>query len=81
MAIDKPTITGGIGDPFGGSSYPTAVLAALSSGASFARFDPTARWVAAGRPDGIALIWSLDTRAVIRYLDGHVKAITSIECV
>lgn len=68
-------------DPFGSSNYPTAVLAALPSGASFARFDPSGRWVAGGRPDGLALVWALDTRAIVRYLDGHVKAVTSIECV
>lgn len=62
-------------------TYPTAVQTSLNSGASFAKFDYSGRFVAAGRPDGIAIIWDLDTRAPVRWLDGHVKAITSVECV
>lgn len=53
----------------------------LFSGASFARFDPSGRYVAAGRHDGSATIWDLDTRAPIRWLEGHVRGVTSVECV
>ncbi|OSX60574.1 hypothetical protein POSPLADRAFT_1047985 [Postia placenta MAD-698-R-SB12] len=65
-------------DPFT-ITYPTAVQTSLNSGASFAKFDYSGRFVAAGRPDGIAIIWDLDTRAPVRWLDGHVKAITSVD--
>lgn len=67
-------------DPFT-ITYPTAVQTSLNSGASFAKFDPSGSYVAGGRPDGSAVIWDLDTRAPIRWLEGHVKAVTSVECV
>ncbi|KAH9950038.1 hypothetical protein B0H21DRAFT_20898 [Amylocystis lapponica] len=54
-------------------TYPTAVHTSLNSSASFARFDPSGRFVAAGRNDGSAIIWNLDTKAPVRWLEGHVK--------
>lgn len=62
-------------------TYPTAVQASLPSQCSLARFDRSGRFVAAGRSDGSAAIWELETRAAVRWLEGHVKAITSVECV
>jgi len=53
----------------------------LFSGASSARFDPSGRYIAAARSDGLAVIWDLETRAAIRWLEGHVKAVTSVEYV
>ncbi|KAH7931415.1 WD40 repeat-like protein [Leucogyrophana mollusca] len=60
-------------------THPTAVQTSLVSGASFARFDPSGKYVAAGRSDGSAAIWDLDTRAAIRWLEGHVKSVTSVD--
>ncbi|KAF8966453.1 WD40-repeat-containing domain protein [Flammula alnicola] len=60
-------------------SHPTAVQTSLFAGATFARFDPTGRFIAAARLNGSAEIWDLETRAPIRWLDGHVKTITSID--
>lgn len=65
-------------DPFT-LSHPTAVQTSLYAGATFARFDPAGRFIAAARVNGSAEIWDLETRAPIRWLDGHVKTITSIE--
>lgn len=65
-------------DPFN-ITHPTAVQTSLFAGASFSRFDPSGRYVAAGRPDGTAAIWDLDTRSAVRWLDGHVKGVTSVE--
>jgi len=62
-------------------TYPTAVQASLPSQCSLARFDRSGRFVAAGRSDGSAAIWDLETRAAVRWLEGHVKGITSVECV
>src|SRR5258707_8581519 len=62
-------------------TYPTAVQASLPSQCSLARFDRSGRFVAAGRSDGSAAIWDLETRAAILWLEGHVKGITSVECV
>jgi COMPASS component SWD1 len=67
-------------DPFN-ITYPTAVQASLPSQCSLARFDSSGRFVAAGRSDGSAAIWDLETRAAVRWLEGHVKGITSVECV
>ena len=53
----------------------------MASSANLARYDPSGKFIAAGRPDGMALIWDLETRAISRYLEGHVKAIMDIECV
>ncbi|PPQ70476.1 hypothetical protein CVT24_013283 [Panaeolus cyanescens] len=60
-------------------SHPTAVQTSLFAGAIFSRFDPTGRFIAAARLDGSAQIWDLETRGTIRTLDGHVKALTSID--
>ena len=65
-------------DPFS-NPYPTAVLTALPSGASFARYDPSGKYIAGARPDGKTYIWDLDTKSLIRRMGGHVKMITSIE--
>ncbi|EPT03135.1 hypothetical protein FOMPIDRAFT_130234 [Fomitopsis schrenkii] len=67
-----------LSDPFT-ITYPTAVQTSLNSGASFANFDPSGSYVAGGRPDGSAVIWDLDTKAPIRWLEGHVKAVTSVD--
>ncbi|TFK74390.1 COMPASS complex protein [Pluteus cervinus] len=60
-------------------SHPTAVQTSLYALALFARFDPTGRYIGAGRFDGSVSIWDLETKAPVRLLDGHVKAITSID--
>ncbi|KIM83996.1 hypothetical protein PILCRDRAFT_68653, partial [Piloderma croceum F 1598] len=65
-------------DPFT-ITHPTAVQTSLVAGASFARFDPSGRYVAAGRGDGSAAIWDLDTRSAVRWLEGHVKGVTSVD--
>ncbi|KZP21728.1 WD40 repeat-like protein [Athelia psychrophila] len=60
-------------------SHPTAVQHSLPAGAAFARFDPSGRFVAAGRSDGSAAIWDLSTRSAVRWLEGHVKGVTSVD--
>jgi COMPASS component SWD1 len=67
-----------LADPFT-ITHPTAVQTSLVAGSSFARFDPSGRYVAAGRGDGSAAIWDLDTRSAVRWLEGHVKGVTSVE--
>ena len=67
-------------DPFN-LSHPTTVQTSLFAGAQIARFDTTGRFIAAGRAIGSAEIWDLETRAPIRWLDGHVRGVTSIEYV
>lgn len=60
-------------------THPTTVQTSLFALASLARFDPTGRYVATARVDGTAAIWDLDTRAAVRVLDGHVKAVSSLD--
>ncbi|KAF5322795.1 hypothetical protein D9619_001174 [Psilocybe cf. subviscida] len=60
-------------------SHPTAVQTSLFAGATFSKFDPTGRFIAAARANGSVEIWDLETRAPIRWLDGHVKNITSVD--
>ncbi|KIJ70363.1 hypothetical protein HYDPIDRAFT_35755 [Hydnomerulius pinastri MD-312] len=60
-------------------THPTTVQTSLVSGASFARFDPSAKFLAAARSDGSAVIWDLDTRATIRWCEGHVKGVTAVD--
>lgn len=67
-------------DPYN-TTYPTAVQTSLISGALLSRFDSSGRFVAAARADGSTTIWDLDTKNAIRWLEGHVKAVTSIEYV
>lgn len=60
-------------------THPTTIQTSLVSVASFARFDPSGKLLAAGRPDGSGVIWDLDTRATIRWCEGHVKGVTAID--
>lgn len=60
-------------------THPTTIQTSLVSGASFARFDPSGKLLAAGRPDGSGVIWDLDTRATVRWCEGHVKGITAVD--
>lgn len=46
-----------------------------------ARFDTTGRFVAAGLRDGRAWLWDLETQAVVRHFEGHVKMVTGLSCV
>ncbi|KAF8556293.1 WD40 repeat-like protein [Imleria badia] len=60
-------------------THPTTVQTSLVSGASFSRFNPSGQLLAAARSDGSAVIWDLDTRATIRWCEGHVKGVTAID--
>ncbi|EJF63084.1 COMPASS complex protein [Dichomitus squalens] len=61
------------------SPYPTAIQTSLDSYASIARYDPSGRFIVAGRVDGIAIVWDLDTKGPVRTCEGHVKGITSVD--
>ncbi|KAG5353724.1 hypothetical protein C0989_003150 [Termitomyces sp. Mn162] len=60
-------------------THPTAVQASLFASAAFARYDPSGRYLGVGRSNGAAAVWDLETRARIRSLEGHVKAVTSLD--
>lgn len=65
-------------NPFETQNLPSTVRATLDSGAVIARFDRTGRFVAAGLRDGSVFLWDLATQAVVRNLEGHVRAITGL---
>ncbi|KAI0775475.1 WD40 repeat-like protein [Irpex lacteus] len=69
---------GGLTNPFN-ITYPTAIQTSLHSGATFAKFDHSGRFVAAGRADGSARVWDLNTKSTVRWLEGHVKGVTSVD--
>jgi WD40 repeat protein len=64
--------------PFGQQDIPESVTTTLEDYATCARFSPSGRLIAAGRADGWGTIWDLDTQGVLRSLEGHTKAITSV---
>lgn len=35
-------------------------------------------YLAAGRTDGLVNIWDIETKGILRWLEGHVKAITDV---
>ena len=76
--FDKDSISTFRADPLT-MQYPTAVQTSLSANAIFARFDPSGRFIATAQHQGSALIWDMDTKNAIRWLEGHVKPLTSME--
>ncbi|KAI0751218.1 WD40 repeat-like protein [Daedaleopsis nitida] len=72
-------MNGVISNIFASAPYPTAIQTSLDSLATLARYDPSGRFILAGRSDGLAVLWDLDTKGPVRWLDGHVKGITSID--
>lgn len=64
--------------PFGQQDIPESVTTTLEDYATCARFNPSGRLIVAGRADGWGTIWDLDTQGVLRSLEGHTKAITSV---
>ena len=68
-------------DVFDNSPYPTAIQTTIDAACTVARFDFSGRFIAAGRNDGLVVVYDLDTKSPVRWLEGHVKGITSIECV
>ncbi|KAK7471097.1 chromatin binding protein [Stygiomarasmius scandens] len=65
-------------NPFNTITHPTTVQTSFYAG-TFAKFDPSGRYIGVGRFDGLATIWDLETRASIRELEGHVKGVTSLD--
>jgi len=64
-------------NPFG-QDFPESVGSTLEDCALCARFNSTGRFVAAGRSDGWVTVWDLETKGVLRSLEGHVKAVTNV---
>ncbi|KAF8332697.1 WD40-repeat-containing domain protein [Cantharellus anzutake] len=65
-------------DPFVAQELPESVTSTLDDYASCARFNSTGRFIAAGRADGWATVWDIDTQGVLRSLPGHYDKITAV---
>ncbi|WVR08664.1 hypothetical protein IAU60_005722 [Kwoniella sp. DSM 27419] len=65
-------------NPFA-QKYPEAVDSTLSSQAVSVLFNPTGpfagHYLAVGGSDGVVEVWDVETRGVVRVLEGHVKAV------
>ncbi len=57
----------------------------LSSQATSVRFNPSGpyagHYLAAGGSDGLVEVWDVETRGIVRQLEGHVKAVGGLRCV
>lgn len=73
-------------NPFVTPSVPESVHQIIAPGTQTAclcaRFNPrglfAGQYIASGRADAGVAIYDLETRGMIRYLEGHVKAVTSV---
>lgn len=73
-----------VSDPFA-QKYPEAVDSTLTSSSSCVKFNPTGpfagHYLASGGSDGTVEVWSVETRGLVRVLEGHVKNVTSLSYV
>lgn len=71
-------------DPFA-QKYPEAVDVTLPSQATLVRFNHSGpyagHYLAAGGTDGLVEVWDVETRGIIRVLEGHVKAVGGLRWV
>jgi WD40 repeat protein len=67
-------------DPFA-QNFPEQVVATLEEAALCVRYSPTGRFVAAGRFDGFTTVWDVETRGILRSMEGHVKGVISVQYV
>jgi COMPASS component SWD1 len=70
-------------NPFAHESFPERVDVSIDANAQCVRFNAgssrfAGSYIAIGRVDGCVGILDLDTRAYLRFLEGHVKAVTSL---
>jgi WD40 repeat protein len=69
-------------DPFA-LKYPESVDATLSSQAVCVNFNPTGpyagQYLAAGDCDGLVEVWNAESKGLVRVLEGHVKAVSSVQ--
>ena len=73
-------------NPFAHENFPERVDTSLDANAQCVRYNTgTSRFagslVAVGRTDGAVSILDGETRAYLRFLEGHVKAVTSLRYV
>ncbi|WWD20760.1 hypothetical protein CI109_105237 [Kwoniella shandongensis] len=68
-------------NPFA-QKYPEAVDSTLSSQAVSVQFNPcgpfAGHYLAVGGSDGLVEVWDVETRGVVRVLEGHVKAVKGL---
>lgn len=70
-------------NPFAHENFPERVESSIDANAQCVRFNSgssrfAGSYLAIGRTDGCVAILDLATRAYLRFLEGHVKAVTSL---
>lgn len=70
-----------LSDPFA-QKYPESADSTLSSQAACVGFNPSGpyagQYLAAGGADGLVEVWDVETKGLVRVLEGHVKTVTSV---
>ncbi|KPV74652.1 uncharacterized protein RHOBADRAFT_53613 [Rhodotorula graminis WP1] len=64
------------------TSFPENFDTSIDAAAVCARFNPSGlfagHYLAVGRQDGPVVVLDFETRSIVRWFDGHVKAVTSV---
>lgn len=70
-------------DPFS-TNFPENFDTSIDAGALSARFNPqglfAGHYLAVGRIDGTVAVLDFETKNIVRWLEGHVKAVTALWC-
>jgi COMPASS component SWD1 len=68
-------------DPFS-TSVPENFDSSVDAAALCARFNPrglyAGHYIAVGRLDGVVAVIDFETKNIVRWLEGHVKAVTTV---
>lgn len=71
-------------DPFS-TAVPENFDSSVDAAALCARFNPrglyAGHYLAVGRLDGVVAVLDFETKDIVRWLEGHVKAVTSVRSV
>ena len=68
-------------DPFA-QDYPENFQSSIDAGANCTRFNSrglfAGHFLAVGRLDGVVVVLDFETQGIVRWLEGHVKAVTTV---
>lgn len=81
--FSAPTMNLQLLNPFAHENFPERVESSIDANAQCVRFNSgssrfAGSYLAIGRTDGCVAILDLATRAYLRFLEGHVKTVTSL---
>ena len=68
-------------DPFS-QSFPEGLETSFDAAANSTRFNPrgvfAGHFLAVGRVDGVVAVLDFETKGIVRWLEGHVQAVTTV---